>query len=304
MIFSPKIGLHENVMVLDYENEYANLILKNNLSYETVTSAEDERIVRNRNDKPGLLPTVLEHVLKRRIIFKNLQKSFFANTNEWIWSEHRIVALKSILVCLYGTTGSFWNKFANVTAFEEINRLSREILIKTKDIVQGLGFELVYADTDSVFLRKNGASLKDFENVNKILAREVGLPISLEQHYKFLVLLPLEADEKMEVLKHYFGITHAKELIARGIEIRRHDAPNFIKEFQTELLYTLFDCKDSAEVLSKGYENALLLITRAIDKVIIGEIQIEDLVVSKMLRQDLTKYKSLFPHVSASPSAD
>src|SRR5437870_12447443 len=67
MIFSPRVGLHENVVVLDYENEYANLILKNNLSYETVTSAEDGRIVRNRNDKPGLLPTILEGVLKRRI---------------------------------------------------------------------------------------------------------------------------------------------------------------------------------------------------------------------------------------------
>jgi DNA polymerase elongation subunit (family B) len=83
-------------------------------------------------------------------------------------------------------------------------------------------------------------------------------------------------------------------LIVRGIEIRRHDAPNFIKEFQTEVLYTLFDCKDSAEVISKGYENALLLVTKTIDKVMTGEIQIKDLVVSKMLRQDLTKYKVFF----------
>ena len=30
-----------------------------------------------------------------------------------------------------------------------------------------------------------------------------------------------------------------------------------------------------------------------------GDIQLNDLVVSKMLRQDLTKYRSLFPHVSA-----
>ena len=88
-------------------------------------------------------------------------------------------------------------------------------------------------------------------------------------------------------------------MIARGIEIRRHDAPNFIKEFQTELLYTLVDCKDSAEVLSIGYENALLLVTSTIDKIMTGEIQIKDLVVYKMLRQDLTKYRSLFPHVSA-----
>ena len=52
-------------------------------------------------------------------------------------------------------------------------------------------------------------------------------------------------------------------------------------------------------MLSKGYENALLLVTRTIDKVMAGEIQIKDLVVSKMLRQDLDRYKSLFPHVSA-----
>jgi DNA polymerase elongation subunit (family B) len=299
MIFSPRVGLHENIVVLDYENEYANLILKNNLSYETVTSTEDGRVMRNRKDISGLLPTILESVLKRRTFFKDLQKTFAINTNEWHCCEHRIVALKEILVSLYGTTGSFWNRYANVVAFEEINRLSREVLIKTKDIVQGLGFELVYADTDSVFLKKNGASLEDFENVNEILAREAGLPISLEHHYKFLVLLPLEADEKMEALKHYFGITQSNELIARGIEIRRHDAPNFIKEFQTELLHTLFDYKDSAEVLSKGYENALLLVTRTIDKVMTGEIQLKNLVVSKMLRQDLTKYKNLFPHVSA-----
>jgi DNA polymerase elongation subunit (family B) len=103
----------------------------------------------------------------------------------------------------------------------------------------------------------------------------------------------------LEALKHYFGITITKELIPRGIETRRHDAPNFIKEFQTELLYSLFDCQGSAEVISKGYENALLIVTKTIDKVMTREIQVKDLVVSKLLRQDLTKYKSLFSHVSA-----
>ena len=39
MIISPKIGMHENVVVLDYESEYANLIVNHNLSYETVTSS-------------------------------------------------------------------------------------------------------------------------------------------------------------------------------------------------------------------------------------------------------------------------
>ena len=197
------------------------------------------------------------------------------------------------------TTGSFWNRYSNVLALEEINKISREVLIKTKDIVQELGFELTYADTDSVFLKKQDASRLEYEKVKDTLIRETGLPISLQHHFKFVMLLPLEADEKMEALKYYFGITQDNELIARGIEIRRHDTPNFIKEFQTELLYTLFDCKNSAEVVSKGYENALLLITKTIDKIMTGEVQLQDLVVSKFLGQDLDKYRSLFPHVAA-----
>ena len=105
-------------------------------------------------------------------MFKDLQKSFPVNTHEWLCCEQRTVALKNILVALYGTTGSFWNRLANVDTFEEINRLSREILIKSKDIVQGLGHELLYADTDSIFLKRSGATFDDFVSVKDILARE------------------------------------------------------------------------------------------------------------------------------------
>ncbi len=86
----------------------------------------------------------------------------------------------------------------------------------------------------------------------------------------------------------------------RGIEIRRHDVPAFIKRFQTQLLYALFDCRDSSEILSKGHEDALLLDTQAIDTIITGEgLDDKDLVISKLLRQDIQKYRSLLPHVSA-----
>jgi DNA polymerase elongation subunit (family B) len=67
------------------------------------------------------------------------------------------------------------------------------------------------------------------------------------------------------------------------------------------LLSTLFDCKDVKEIIDKGYENALLLVTKAIDKIMLGgqDIIQDDLVVSKLLGQDIIKYRSLFPHVSA-----
>jgi DNA polymerase elongation subunit (family B) len=42
------------------------------------------------------------------------------------------------------------------------------------------------------------------------------------------------------------------------------------------------------------------LITKAINKIMTGEgIQHQDLVISKLLRQDIEKYRSLFAHVSA-----
>jgi hypothetical protein len=66
----------------------------------------------------------------------------------------------------------------------------------------------VYADTDSLFLKKEGATRDNYENLKNILSLETGLSISLNYHYKFLVLLPLEADDKLEVLKHYFRITY------------------------------------------------------------------------------------------------
>jgi DNA polymerase elongation subunit (family B) len=135
----------------------------------------------------------------------------------------------------------------------------------------------------------------------KILSSETGLSISLDYHYKFLVLLPLEADEKIEALKHYFGITFDGEIITRGIETRRHDTPNFIKQFQYDLLHTLFsDRKNSSAVTTKGYEDALLLVTQAIDKIMTGDgIEQQDLVISKLLRNGVDNYKSIFPHVAA-----
>jgi DNA polymerase elongation subunit (family B) len=181
--------------------------------------------------------------------------------------KERGAIIKKILVCIYGTTGSYWNKYGNVLAFEQINRRSREILLKTKDIVQESGYDLIYADTDAAFVHKDNATKEDYQKLGEIISRETRLALSLEFHYKFLVLLPLEADEKLEALKHYFGITYDGELVTRGIETRRHDTPNFIKDFQTELLYSLFDAERPSEVTGRTLENALLCITKTIDKI-------------------------------------
>jgi DNA polymerase elongation subunit (family B) len=100
----------------------------------------------------------VEKFLKRRLYFNRLLKELPKESIESLWCNQRVNSLKNILVCLYGTTGYLWNRYGNVLAFGEINKISREILIETKDVVQELGYGLVYADTDSVFLKKKQAS--------------------------------------------------------------------------------------------------------------------------------------------------
>ena len=181
-----------------------------------------------------------------------MSKELPENSKEYLWCQQRIDSLKNILGYLYGTTGSLWNRFGNVLVFEEINGLSREILIKTKDIIQKSGYELIYADTDSVFI-KSGSGMEttdQYEKTVNVLRKETGLPVSIEHNFKFLILLPLEDSEKIEALKQYYGVTHEGKLVVRGVEIRRHDTPNLIKQFQTGLLSTLFDCKDIEEVIA------------------------------------------------------
>ena len=295
MIISPEIGLHENVAVLDFNDEYANIITGHNISYENQSGG----YMNSQNKHAVLLPSIVQELVSRRIYLKQFLKTRQPDSLLYSICEARLDILKQILVCVYGTSGSIWNRYSNVQVFEEINKLSRQVLLKTKDIVQSAGFELIYADTDAVFLKKKDATRKDFEKIMDELISETGLQMTLEFHYKFLVLLYIEADEKMEARKHYYGLTVDNQLITRGIDTRRHDSPIFIKDFQTTLLSKLFSCNSSKEVLATGYQNALAYVTQSITKLMNGEVQITDLVVSKLLRQNIEKYRSLFPHVAA-----
>ncbi|MGC2425706.1 MAG: DNA polymerase domain-containing protein, partial [Nitrososphaeraceae archaeon] len=150
MIFSPEVGLHENVAVLDYNDEFANIIVNENISYETIG---DNR--QPDSNHLGVLPQIVKQLVSKRILLKQTLKQLSSESKEANHCEQRADAIKKILVCLYGTTGSYWNKYGNVSAFEAINKKSREILLKTKDIVQELGYELIYADTDAAFVHKD-----------------------------------------------------------------------------------------------------------------------------------------------------
>src|SRR5205809_838117 len=114
-------------------------------------------------------------------------------------------------------------------------------MVRTKDLVQANGYEIIRAVVDSVFVKKKAGDTtkkEEYEEMAKLLSRETMLPVSLDHHFKFIMLLPLEGDPTMimEAQNRYYGVLHNGEIVRRGIEIRRHDTPPFIKAFQVKLI--------------------------------------------------------------------
>ena len=293
LILSPKVGLHDNVSALDFESMFPHIIIKYNVSYETATPNNI------RKESEGFLPHLTETVLKRRLHFKHLRKKFPKESREWLWCEQRQTALKGILVCIYGYSGCFANRFNNVACYEEINRLARENLVKALNIALEEGFETIYADSDSLFVKKKRATRRDFEALAEKISRETGLPMALDHHFKFLVLLTQEADPNLEAARRYFGKLTNGELYYRGIELRRHDYPAFLKEFETKLMEILFDAESAENIWEVQYKKAFDYVVKTCDLVRTGNVPLNDLVVSKTLRKPVNTYRSLFPHVVA-----
>ncbi|HDM88789.1 MAG TPA: hypothetical protein ENG65_02205 [Candidatus Bathyarchaeota archaeon] len=293
LIFSPKVGLHKNVGELDFESMYPNIIVRYNISYETVSP---DGIERNRK---GLLPHLVETVLARRLYFKHLREKFPRDSREWRLCDNRQKALKNILVCIYGYSGCFANRFGNVRCYEEINQLARENLIKAVNIALKEGYEVIYGDSDSLFVKKEDASREDYENLAEKIRRETGLPIRLDHHYKFLVFLRQSSDEKFEAARRYYGKLTDGSLYYRGIELRRHDTPAFMKEFQERLISILFDADSAEEIISIQLKKAIDYVLEACRKIRRREVPIEKLIINKVLRKEASKYRSKGPHVIA-----
>jgi len=300
LIIASMIGVvHENVAELDFESQYPHLIVRDMLSYETVIP---QGVV--TNEEEALLPHVTKSFLDRRLKFKRLRRRYSKDSKEWIWCDQRQNSLKMILVCLYGTSGCCWNRFGNVVCFEEINKRSREVLMKTKNLLQQRGFEVVYADTDSIFIKRLNCTRQEYEDIAEEIGDAVGVPIALDNHYKFLLLLPIDSDlsGNMEAQKHYIGMLTTGEPLMKGIEGRRHDTPDLVKLFQKELIRVLFDVESAGEVSSTGYEKAVRYVNEFLKEIKSGESSISKLIVSNVLRKPLNSYNSLLPHVSAAVS--
>jgi DNA polymerase elongation subunit (family B) len=293
LILSPRVGLHENVAELDFESLFPAIIIKHNVSYETVSA---EGVI---SSKGGLLPKLAEQFVQRRLYFKHMKKHYDEGSPEFLEYEQRDALLKKLLVCIFGYSGSDLNRFGNAFAYREINRIGRETVVKAMNIALRDGFEVIYLDTDSIFVQRKEGSFDDFNQLADRITLETGFRILVANHYRYLVLLTQEADPEIEAARRFYGKLVNGRVYYRGIELRRRDYPRFLKEYQQKLLETLLEAETASDITSKQVHAAIQLTQEALEIVQSGDMPVSELVISKVLRMPIERYRSLFPHVLA-----
>jgi len=267
LIFAPNVGLHENVGC-DPGGE-------------------------------GFLVGFTRETLDRRLYFKHLRKELPRESPEYRWCQGRQLALKEILFCTYGYSGCWANRFGNYDTFMEINRVARDTLVESMNVARASGFRTIYGNNDSLFLRRAGATRGDYEGLAMEIAGRVGLPMAVENHFRFLVLLPQKGGSGLGAVNRYYGVTFDSELVCRGIELRRRDTPLYVKRVQREAIEALLSCGSGEEVSTRGVEKARAVIEGACLRLREGGVPEEELRISTALRRDPRDYKAKAPHVAA-----
>jgi len=287
LIKRPIVGVYENVAELDFESMFPNLIVKHNISYETVTHegvAPEPR---------GLLVDVVEPALRRRLTLKRLRDRLSGGAR--LHAELRQRELKMLLVSCYGYSGNSRNRLGNPLTFEWINRLARETLIRVYEYVKSRGYRVVYGDTDSVFVQKPGAKPSEYAELAGELAALTGLPVKLERIYKFIAF-PAARSLPGAPLKRYFGATVEGELVFKGVEAVKRDVPPAARRLQRELVATLFQA-ESLDGVYANLEAALKLVREYVGRARRGELKPSDLIIERVLRK--RDYKVIPAHLAA-----
>lgn len=255
-IFEPEIGVHEKVAEFDFASLYANIMMKKNLSAETVRceccpDSKDRVPELDYNiceKRIGITPISLEILIRKRAEYKKLMTREKDPKQKKIYNE-RQNALKWILVTSFGYLGFNNAKFGRIDAHIAVCAFDRHVFLQASKIAERLGFRVLHGIVDSLWVQKRNAIHSDYLELKSAIEQETGFEISFEGVYKWIAFVPSKESSKLPVANRYFGAFEGS-LKVRGIEARRHDTPTFFKKFQLEVLKIMARGNTIAEVRS------------------------------------------------------
>jgi DNA polymerase II len=303
-VLEPRAGLHDNVWVFDFKSLYPSLIRTFNidpLGFVSESATEDLIVLENGaafRREPGILPAMLDDLFPRREAAKR--------ANDAVASQ----AIKILMNSFYGVLGTPACRFHNPAIANAITAQGRHFLKWSQAWFESRGYEVIYGDTDSLFVRSgHGPSERACQEQAAIgagLVRELNdevktyirrnwrvssaLELQFEKLYKRL-LLPSVRRGGAGARKRYVGQrlgAAAGEVEFVGMEVVRRDWTELAKRVQRELYQRLF--------AGEPLEDYLVGVARALRR---GELD-DLLVYRKGLRKPLDRYTaSTPPHVAA-----
>jgi DNA polymerase elongation subunit (family B) len=296
LIFQPDMGYHEQIAELDFVSMYPTIMVEHNVSPETVNC----RCCSNRavpelqyticEKREGIVPATLRGVVRKRAFYKKEKKRLKRlGDSRWELYDHRQTALKWMLVTCFGYLGYKNARFGRIEAHESVNAYSRDAILTAKEMAERQGYRFLHAIVDCLWLKKDGATEGDYERLAAEISRATGIDLSLEGIYNWILFPPSKMDPHIPTANRYVGYYGNGDIKIRGIEVRRHDTPFFIKRMQGEMLKVFAPARNVREVeilvpaaLAKAKEHIDLLRSGAADP--------RELVIRRHLSREADEY--------------
>jgi len=300
-IFEPRVGAHNFVGEVDFSSMYPVLMANNNISAETVLCKccpDSPLRIPELNyhictKRTGIVPKTLRLVVNKRLFYKRMKGEATDPHLREVYDK-RQMALKWILVTCFGYLGYRNAKFGTVDGHMGVCAFGREALLKAAHTAEKHGFEVVHGIVDSLWLKKQDATLEEYTTLCKTISAEAGVPITFEGRYKWIIFLPSKTHPRIGVLNRYCGVMENGKIKVRGLEVRRRDTPRFIFDAQTEMIKKLASANNTTELIKKIPE-ALEIVRNYRQKLLEGEVSIWDLIVTKRMSKNPKRYTQ---HVS------
>ena len=297
-VMDPVPGIYDDVIVLDFKSLYPSIIqtfkidpysnLKANV--DTIETLNGYKFSSTQHFLPEFIDQLLE---QRNLARKKTDKQLSQ-------------AIKILMNSFYGVMGSFGCRFYHPNLPTAITGTGHRLLLGSKEFLAIKGYEVIYGDTDSLFIKLKEGEGENAEKSGNTIANDLNkywsekipneyglksyLEIEFEKYYRKFILTPARGSEA-GAKKRYAGmlVEDGKETIEFvGMEFVRSDWTRLAKEFQVELYNRIFN--------NEEIENWLREIVK---KVKAGKYD-DKLVYRKRLKKDVDEYTKNIPqHVKA-----
>jgi len=298
LVVEPVEGIHFDVTVMDFASLYPSIIKVKNLSYETVRCSHDtckKNTIPQTNHwvctkKNGLTSVLIGSLRDLRVnYYKNMAKNDTLTVEEKQLFTVVSQALKVILNASYGVMGAEIFPLYFLPAAEATTATGRHIIMDTIDKCKKSGIDVLYGDTDSLFVKK--PTSKQVEDIITKAKMDHNVELEIEKEYRYVVLSGRK--------KNYLGVTKNGKVDVKGLTGKKSHTPPFIKTLFYELLDILSEIK-TAEEFKRAKNKISDKITECARKVQAKEIPLQDLAFNVMISKAPKDYTKTVPqHIRA-----